>query len=878
VKYLALVLLVISCTTFDPVARDVCGNGIVEVGEDCDSSEASCVACAVVCTAATDCPTSAYTCGIDARCHAPGGVLHQGQTAGPFAANDYRITDLDRDGIGDVVGASRSSIVVRYGAASGLLDVTQSRLTPVQTGAPAFGHLDGDASLDLAISTPDGLVAYTSPYGALAPLDTEYVITESNGMGTADFRYLFGISRRAFGAFVTEPNSGFVAYVIADQARSTMPTVGFPCGLAIAPADLAPANIDTYQVSADNAPEVDVVVAMLVGSNEAKKLCVLAIRVDYTVVTPPYITVTNITPLNAPTYKQRPLLADLSFDANNGGCPSLIDRDGGPASLRRYDGLMEVTGANVRCGLKPSISPGGDALAPLPVASAQTTLIGRVPLVPALATFARDAIVTSDGLWRYENANQWENIYHSARPWAHVAFADFNRDGTTDVVLSGQGADDLDLLYRVPYAMTPYFELLRLDTASEVTAFTIGDYDGNGAPDIGFTQRLGDHTELAISFVTTDGPQPAVPVAVVSQLVASANVGIPDSADPIDLVGDLVILTPGEPYAGLTVLHGSAQRTMIPYLDPRSAGDRAHTLFKSAVIGAFAPSKASAIDHPDLVGLAVPVDDTTAAPRAWIATGNGVTLDGAPSHGATLSGLATCGTNTAVGGCVEASALLAWPVSATHDVVFTLDRSLAAAATVFDPSDQGADTIAAVPAPGFGPIPKNSIEQALHLADVDGDGVPELVAAFAPASGTSGTGGVLVCPVDATGQPHACVDVVAGAIAAVAPARPVCFDAAPGRFASSSRFATPTAAVDLIVACLEDAGTTLYRVSASAQGFSAEALLHTPTVLGSIQVGDVTGDGIDDVVGLTGTSGTEALVVFAQCSSRDVASCTGARR
>ena len=30
------------------------------------------------------------------------------------------------------------------------------------------------------------------------------------------------------------------------------------------------------------------------------------------------------------------------------------------------------------------------------------------------------------------------------------------------------------------------------------------------------------------------------------------------------------MLTPGDPYAGLTFLHGSAQRTMMPYFDPRS--------------------------------------------------------------------------------------------------------------------------------------------------------------------------------------------------------------------------------------------------------------------------------------------------------------------
>jgi len=66
-----LVLLLVGCTSFDPITRNVCGNGIVEAGEDCDSTDPSCIECAVSCTTAMDCPNSAYTCGADDLCHAP---------------------------------------------------------------------------------------------------------------------------------------------------------------------------------------------------------------------------------------------------------------------------------------------------------------------------------------------------------------------------------------------------------------------------------------------------------------------------------------------------------------------------------------------------------------------------------------------------------------------------------------------------------------------------------------------------------------------------------------------------------------------------------------------------------------------------------------
>ncbi|HET9988868.1 MAG TPA: hypothetical protein VFQ65_10110, partial [Kofleriaceae bacterium] len=284
-------------------------------------------------------------------------------------------------------------------------------------------------------------------------------------------------------------------------------------------------------------------------------------------------------------------------------------------------------------------------------------------------------------------------------------------------------------------------------------------------------------------------------------------------------------------------------------------------------------------DHPDLVGIAVPKSSGTGAgtdPRVWIAAGNDVTLDSTQSDGAKLTGLAACGLGTANSGCVEEAVYFPWAVANGHDVVFGLDHAKMPTASVFDPNMIGATTITAAKAPGFAPIPAGSVIQALHAADLDGDGANELIAAFAPST-TGATGGVLVCQMDGSGQPHDCTDVVASAIAAVAPGA-VCFDAAPGHFTARDRFSTGAAPADLIVAC-KDTGSTLYRVFAqSGGGFGAEVLFHSMTAVTSIQIGDVTGDGVDDVVGLEGASGTESLVVFAQCTSRNASSCTGESR
>src|SRR5688500_14284791 len=177
-RWLFLACFLVGCTDFDDVDRNICGNGLLEAGEDCDSNDPSCVRCAVACAIDSDCPTDAYACGVDGFCHAPGGELARPSAPVTFRADSMRVTDIDHDGRGDVVGVSRTSISVRYGDAVGALTAVDSFVTPAQSGPASFGDLDGDGSLDVTLSTIDGLVTYTSSFGTLSAIDVEQPLVD----------------------------------------------------------------------------------------------------------------------------------------------------------------------------------------------------------------------------------------------------------------------------------------------------------------------------------------------------------------------------------------------------------------------------------------------------------------------------------------------------------------------------------------------------------------------------------------------------------------------------------------------------------------------------------------------------------------------------
>jgi hypothetical protein len=529
-------------------------------------------------------------------------------------------------------------------------------------------------------------------------------------------------------------------------------------------------------------------------------------------------TLTDITPPGAAP-SQRAILADLDGDSDP--CPGLVDSDGGPTALATWAGHMgtgHCTLAATKTALPAIASTAVDAVA-----------IGRMPVSPPLAGFANDALVMTTGVYVAAPGSALLAAYTSTRKLDSVAFGDIDGDGDIDAVLSAEGEDDLDVLLRFPLGL----ELLRIDTENPITTLTVADFDGNGVDDIAYTEKVGDHQRMSIAYGTGDQPLPPVQVATFSDVASVVPLEFPDTEDQLDIAADLAVL---QPAAGATptmsLLHGSPQRTMLSYLDPR--GGTAASL-RGSVVGSFSGDR-----HADVLAFGSTATQTV----AWRIAGTATGLDTTPVTATPMTGLGDCGGS---GVCLDDALYLAFPGS-DHDEVIAIDRAQSPHAAVIDPISLVATPATALAAAA----PVGTAPQSMHVVTFADD--TELVASFANATGD--VGAVVTCTVDA-GVPSRCTDL-AGTIRTVAPVT-ACIDAAPGHIGSST---------GLVVLCSDPAGSALYTVTRDADGFHASAL-GRGTNLHGIRVGDVTGDGVDDVIGIAG----DQVVVFAQCTTRNLGTC-----
>lgn len=857
-RYCIIVWMCAACSTLPDRSAGICGNGVLELGEDCDNSDPSCVQCRIACASATTCPAYApgsYQCGADNFCHAPSGVFPGIDTANlPFPVVGGRLLDVDGDRIPDVVGLSETSLIVHFGDPAGKLDRADSTLIPTAQGEPVITNVvdHGVATAMVAVPTVDGIAAYTAqgkvmlPYAFKQPPPASSCAVAGGvpvGVVAFDGHRIGLVSvQSGTGAVYLEMADTMAPYCVSAPACSlvSMPPAG-------APSDVLIDHLDT---SAPLGP-LSAVIAISAGTST----CVMRIEADATNSQFPFKLAQIASVASLPG--EPVVLARLS----PGSCPSLVRRSPATQTLEQFLPTTDAKGCTLAALPNPLPFAAPD------MADATDYPMGRIALVPPIAGAGPDALLMSYGTQLLGRGAIYafpggpgRGLYRSDRFLINAASGDLDNNGTSEGVVSALGAADIDILYRLP-GSPEGFVRYRIATAGVPDHIVVNDFDGNGMADIVYSERLTGGEELMVAYGTPDRPLPAMQVSTFSNVIAVLPMQLLDSVDPTGRIEDLVVLDDVDTRPLLTIMHGSPQRTLISYFDPRLTLGAPSPFLTSEldglVVGTFDPTM-----PPGFLAFERPFD-TTKPSKVWQVEGGG----GASAVGATPLTSIPIGSQMGCSEplCTGQLTFQTWRLG-DRDVVITFDGTHLA---TIDPLAQ---TVTSAP-PGV--LPAGMGVHSKYVVDADGNGQLDLVVAVGVLGSPTHAGQVLICQVDGAGVVTSCEDLTT-----LTPELTGlnCVDIAPGVTTAAGRNDPPVqgSGADLVVIChtpsaaIVPADGTIWRVRHGADGYHATALVTNVPDVQFIRVGDMTGDAVDDILGVGIDGGVPVLHVFPQCEARDI--------
>ncbi len=880
VAWLILTLTQLSGCTDLPAFDSSCGNFVIDPGEDCDGDASGlCDAdCSLRCGDDTmPCPDG-YVCGADTLCHAPSGLFSTTPRSVPLPSDVYAVTDVDQDGYGDVVSLASTSLDVAFGEGTADLSRRASTLTPRAFGVPAFTHLDADSTLDLLVPTADGIAGYSSQFQELSPHPVTIDLDQTTNCATppAQAFQVFALHAQYLGVLTRSQVTGKLGFSVIDGAtKSACPLQSAQiCDIDLPLSPSFEVFVDIYA----DVPGTGKIIAVTLPQHGT---CVIDTNdtssgtFDIRTITPPAVAIST-----------RPVLARIRA----GGCPSLLDGDSAPNGILEY----RPTGTPGACAFAAAATP-----FPLndPSIPPDAKVIGHLPLSPPVPGHAPDALMLSTGGYAISlGAGPIKEVYRSDRKLDIVRAADLDLDGDMDSVGIVFGSADLDILMRTSGSA---FLPLRISTGP-VLDLELGDYDGNGIGDIAYAElQPSGRGRLLISYGTRDRPLAGSPIGTFSRIVGMCVFQTPDSTDQEDIVDDLVVFDlpedqPDRHQPLLSVLHGSPQRTMVSYFDPRTTELEPDDAFVGVAAGAFFPTPTGAgppTDTTDVIAVASTGSTVQVWPLRGTAPGN-LEFTSLPTSSPNLvncsrqpTGPATSSTQM----CVDNARFLTWP-AAVHDVVLAIENPTSGQRTrsfaILDPTSFTADGVTTTlhaPPNAFATVEGSLSSRGVRAAETNGDHRLDLIAAFGvpnlyDPTGVKGT--VLVCDVDTNGVPTTCSSIVdlVPELAGLA-----CVDAAPANVAprGRGRFDHPPGedSQNLIVVCHAKAAVVesrLFRVYHDATGYHGSLVFVRAGSIERVEVGDVNGDGLDDVLALelSATSLFPKLLAITQCSSKDTASCS----
>jgi hypothetical protein len=577
-----------ACTDEVSIASGVCGNYVHETGEDCDRPGGACTSeCRIVCDPGargsacasadaidgTCCPDT-MICGVDDVCHAATGTVSSTVLDQSYSGQAFIVSDLNGDLIADLLDVATNTTEIRYGDATTPFATTVSVRSPTvaQTAEVGFGDFDGDKRNDVVLPTTGGLFAFTTTSGGLDPVQFPATVTP----GIVHQRVAFiGNLAGLFQLFlhldyVPNHNQGETNFQLTLWTAPTYGVQSFNAGTPqTSLCGLSDINADTVLRGRAIHPFNDglTVRVPIAYGGTLVGICVATANPGTVGANPSYAI-----PKAVWGTGYRPSNGDgETFFANlvsASGCPdlvvSLVDTAMGD------DFTMILKGVTGSAGCTVDMLPADAMFLPgKPLAA--------VTLSPFLAA-SQPGLITSIGV--YGSFTTTPSIVTAAtRPWHYAVVGDLDGDGRQDVVTVGAN-NDVEVFRQLVWLAggTVEWSDYVIATANPVALVALGNFDGDKAGDVAIatidTSSTTPVQDLAIAWGSVDGTFDLEDVGSFKDGHSFAALDLVDTSLPIgvDHNDDLLIarggtkLTADDP-ALVIAVYGSTSRTLTaPYV------------------------------------------------------------------------------------------------------------------------------------------------------------------------------------------------------------------------------------------------------------------------------------------------------------------------
>ncbi len=894
-----------ACTDLTAATSDVCGNGAIDPGEDCDGNAASGQACGAagdanachfVCTAGAACPTG-FACGVDERCRAPSGTFALGGGPFPFVVSTFRAGDVDGDGIADLIGLVGTHAEIRHGNAAADFSNVTDQLIPASSGN-AIIDLDGDGRTDVLLASSLGMVTMLGaqdgfdqhPYSSIS-LDS----TITGDLRVHQVHPLAGLDADLlllYDTVVAAPPSTVVLHEQLAYPGSNFATcfngdlaVGDSCNQGTTMAMLLGNDVaigrtgyvwtcaQPFGTSCDSFSASDPTDEVAVAVQGATAVTLLSATEQLKVTIPPMVpeppdpktaALAHVQDINMPAL--HPVATDgrmMFADFDGDHCDDLA--------------IPVVTGTTISLAVAYNTGCTGK-LADAVLIKAPTNLTNHSFGIPRLyADLNGDGIadlVTDQQIFFANCAptcgTQWKGtgVAVPPREWTTVIATDINSDGHIDIAGFVDGEADVDVLLNGGDGTFARFTIL---TDLPVRSIRSGDFDGDLYQDIaivgGDASSSDEDDEISIAYgAPSGGPSAPVSMGTYGVIHTFDSALIETSPGDPEGISDLLVVTDHAPHRSGAVMVGSTSRQVIAPFEIDIPAN-ANPLESPAVLVAGDFDSAAGIDVAQ-VSL-----DGSVSLMSGIGGGDvalGVTSMGTPFASILKAHISSVFTHGALSaGSVESVIGFSSPTTAVAGSPPTCPVTSALMAIPdADGKDWTSTMLGDVTIPGLAPSPPNC--QRIHAVtthDVDGDGVIDFLVQLCDGTACNlggftavayGGGGTLDVP---GAKPIPTNGLVCGRFTPIA--------------------VTATGAPELIAPCLAPVSGTSNGAQAEQEAFLvmfaagtrqlaevARFPIPSDTDL-RLTVGDFNGDHLDDIAITSGAANETVVTLYLQCAAGD---------